>query len=166
MRGSRVRVPSSAPRRNGLRSIPIFLYRKISQPLRHSSLFAKRHARLTCSLVNALTTAHSRYHLFASPRGFVWTALHSDFSLQKNQSAAPSFLLCRKRLRLRRLFVCNRTHNAFGSLPTFCEVYLFGTFNLTVFASIKKPRGGAGFLIFGFISKSLSVRLFEKPHVP
>ena len=28
-------------------------------------LFRKRHARLACSLVNALTTAHSRYHLFA-----------------------------------------------------------------------------------------------------
>ena len=33
--------------------------------LRHSSLFAKRHARLACSLVNALTTAYCRYHLFA-----------------------------------------------------------------------------------------------------
>ena len=34
--------------------------------LRHSSLFAKRHARLNCSLVNALTTFCCRYHLFAS----------------------------------------------------------------------------------------------------
>ncbi len=33
---------------------------------RCSSFFAKRHARLACSLVNALTTAHSRCHLFAS----------------------------------------------------------------------------------------------------
>ena len=121
MRGSRVRVPSSAPRRNGLRSIPIFLYRKISQPLRHSSLFAKRHARLTCSLVNALTTAHSRYHLFASPRGFVRTALHSDFSLQKNQSAAPSFLLIRKKARSAHLFACKRAHDGSQSLPPFCE---------------------------------------------
>ncbi len=32
--------------------------------LRHSSLVAKTPARFTCSLVNALTTAHSRYHLF------------------------------------------------------------------------------------------------------
>ena len=60
-----VQVRSAAPRRNGLRSIPIFLCRKISHMLRHSSSFAKRHARLACSLVNALTTAHSRYHLFA-----------------------------------------------------------------------------------------------------
>ena len=36
------------------------------RPLPCSSSFAKRHARLTCSLVNALTTAHCRYHLFAS----------------------------------------------------------------------------------------------------
>ena len=28
----------------------------------------KRHARLTCSVVNALTTARCRYHLFAIPR--------------------------------------------------------------------------------------------------
>ena len=33
--------------------------------LRRSSFFAKRHARLACSLVNALTTAYCRYHLFA-----------------------------------------------------------------------------------------------------
>ena len=61
-----VQVRSAAPRRNGLRSIPIFLCRKISHMLRHSSSFAKRHARLVCSLASALTTAHCRYHLFAS----------------------------------------------------------------------------------------------------
>ena len=33
--------------------------------LRHSSLVAKTPARFTCSLVNALTTAHSCCHLFA-----------------------------------------------------------------------------------------------------
>ena len=42
------------------------LHKKISHTRRHSSSFAKRHARLNCSLVNALTTARSRYHLFAS----------------------------------------------------------------------------------------------------
>ena len=52
--------------RNGLRSIPIFLCRKISHMLRHSSSFAKRHARLACSLASALSTTHCRYHLFAS----------------------------------------------------------------------------------------------------
>lgn len=38
-------------------------------------LFAKRHARLVCSLVNALATACCRYHLFASvsaAQTFLW----------------------------------------------------------------------------------------------
>ena len=39
----------------------------------------------------------------------------------KNQSHTPSFLLFRKRSRLRRLFACKRAHKAFGSLPTFCD---------------------------------------------
>ena len=95
-----VRIASGIPRRNGLRSIPIFLCRKISHTLRHSSSFAKRHARLACSLVNALTAAHSRCHLFASAPAalFLWTPLHSDFSVKKNQSYAPSFLLFRKKV--------------------------------------------------------------------
>ena len=42
------------------------LHKKISHMLRHSSLFAKRHARLNCSLVNAFATFRCRYHLFAS----------------------------------------------------------------------------------------------------
>ena len=50
-----------------------------------------------------------------------WTALHSDFSFMKNRRYAPSFLLFRKRSRSRRLFACKRTHNALGSLPTFCD---------------------------------------------
>ena len=54
------------------------------------------------------------------------------FSLQKNQSYASSFLLYRKRSHSRRLFGCKRPHNAFGSLPTFCELclrqeYLYGS---------------------------------------
>ena len=56
---------SAFPRRNGLCSVPIFLCRKISHTRRRSSSFAKRHAQLACSLVNALTTAHSRCNLFA-----------------------------------------------------------------------------------------------------
>ena len=50
-----VRFSSSPPRRNGLRSIPIFLCRKISHTRRRSSSFAKRHARLACSLASALS---------------------------------------------------------------------------------------------------------------
>ena len=42
------------------------LHKKISHMLRHSSLFAKRHSRLNCSLVNAFATFRCRYHLFAS----------------------------------------------------------------------------------------------------
>ena len=63
--GSLVRVQLEEPRRNGLYFVPIFLIRKISHTCRRSSFFAKRHARLACSLVNALTTAYCRYHLFA-----------------------------------------------------------------------------------------------------
>ena len=51
----RVRFPLSAPRRNGLCSVPIFLCRKISHTRRRSSSFAKRHARLACSLASALS---------------------------------------------------------------------------------------------------------------
>ena len=63
--GSLVRVQLEEPRRNGLYFVPIFLMRKISHTCRRSSFFAKRHTRLACSLVNALTTAYCRYHLFA-----------------------------------------------------------------------------------------------------
>ena len=49
------------------------------------------------------------------------TLLRSDFCLHKNQSHAPSFLLFRKKAHSRRLFACKRAHNAFGSLPPFCE---------------------------------------------
>ena len=55
--------------------------------LRHSSLVAKTPAWFTCSLVNALTTAHSRYHLFArsacGTNGSKRTLIRSDFCLQK-----------------------------------------------------------------------------------
>ena len=62
-----VRIPQRSPRRNGLCSIPIFLlHKKISHTRRHSSSFAKRHAQLICSLVNAFATLRCRYHLFAS----------------------------------------------------------------------------------------------------
>ena len=45
----------------------------------------------------------------------------SDFFCAKNQSPASLFLLFRKRSRSSRLFTCKRVHNAFVSLPTFCE---------------------------------------------
>ena len=43
-----------------------FFSKKISHPLHCSSSFTKSHARLTCSVVNALTTVRCRYQLFVS----------------------------------------------------------------------------------------------------
>ena len=43
-----------------------FFMQKIVRPLPCFSFFEKRHARLTCSFVNARTTARCRYHLFSS----------------------------------------------------------------------------------------------------
>ena len=41
-----------------------FFCQKNGHLLHCSSFFVKRHARLTCSFVNALTTVRCRYHLF------------------------------------------------------------------------------------------------------
>ena len=51
--------------RNGLRSIPIFLCRKISHMLRHSSFFAKGHIRVGYSVASALITTLAHYQPFA-----------------------------------------------------------------------------------------------------
>ena len=45
----------------------------------------------------------------------------SDFLCKNQSSLMPLLLLFRKRSHSRRLFGCKRPHNAFGSLPTFCE---------------------------------------------
>ncbi len=44
----------------------LFLYKKVIRPLPCFSSFTKSHARLTCSVVNALTTVRCRYQLFVS----------------------------------------------------------------------------------------------------
>jgi len=44
----------------------LFLCKKVIRSLPCFSSFAKSHARLTCSVVNALTTVRCRYQLFAS----------------------------------------------------------------------------------------------------
>ena len=62
------------------------LHKKISHMLRHSSLFAKRHARLTCSLASALTTVRCLYHLFAR-------VLSAQISLYLSFHFVLSFLL-------------------------------------------------------------------------
>ena len=49
---------------------------------RCSPFFAKRHARLACSVVNALTTAHNRYQLFTILRTF-GTLRRLDFIIGK-----------------------------------------------------------------------------------
>ena len=51
-----------------------FLQKSPARSFRCVSSFAKSHARLACSVVNALTTAHSRYQLFASYEGSTPTA--------------------------------------------------------------------------------------------
>ena len=61
-----------------------------------------------------------------APTTSEWTLLHSDFSLQKNQSFASSFLLIRKKARSAHLFSCKRSHDGSLSLPPFCES-AFGT---------------------------------------
>ena len=63
--------------------VPIFLCKKISHLLHCSSFFVKRHARLTCSFVNALTTARCRYHLFTSKPSVWWHLNHSALLSKK-----------------------------------------------------------------------------------
>ena len=59
---------------------PSWRYQLFSVTRRRSSFFAKSHARLNCSLVNALATFHCRYHLFASALSafFVFRVFHSQ----------------------------------------------------------------------------------------
>ena len=83
------------------------------------------------------------------------------FYFIKNQSPASLFLLIRKGSRSRRLLICKRIRNAFGSLPTLCE-NAFGivTVDFTVFfikplkSTHKKRRFSAESCRF-FLSSSL-----------
>lgn len=58
----------------------IFLQKSPARSFRYVSSFAKSHARFACSVVNALTTAHSRYQLFASYEGSNPTAKNPKIS--------------------------------------------------------------------------------------
>ena len=64
-----VQVPLSPPRRSKVRFAPASFFacgrKEAIRPLPCSSFSAKGHARLACSVVNALATAHSRCHPFA-----------------------------------------------------------------------------------------------------
>ena len=53
------------PRQNELHSLRLFCYAKNQSPVPLFFLSAKSHARLSCSLINALTTLRCRYQLFA-----------------------------------------------------------------------------------------------------
>gem|GEM_PF-3791667 len=73
----------------------------------------------------------------ATPTTSEWTLLHSDFSLQKNRSYAPSFLLYRKKARSARLFARKRSQRLTAA-TTF----------LRVAPAAQIPRqGGVGFSI-------------------
>ena len=48
----------------------------------------------------------------------------APFFFAEKHPLASLLLLFRKRSHSRRLFGCKRPHNAFGSLPTFCELHL------------------------------------------
>ena len=80
------------------------LHKKISHMLRHSSLFAKRHARLNCSLVNAFATFRCRYHLFASMPS-------AQISLWCGKAKTRRALLCLPSFPFS-LFVFNRSRQA------------------------------------------------------
>ncbi len=103
--------------------------------------------------------AHKMRLCPATPTTSERTLLRSDFSLQKNQSHAPSFLLFRKKARSARLFACKRTHNGSQSLPPFCEMrlrrkYLYGS------ALPKKQYQPLGWCCF-FIYISKNVFIFS-----
>ena len=59
------KCPANLPGAPLIRFAPTYFCQKISHTLRHSSSFAKRRARLTCSVASVLTTVRCRYHLFA-----------------------------------------------------------------------------------------------------
>ena len=61
-------MPTPLFRRNGLRYVLIFVYTKISHPLRRFSSFPKGHACCGYILVNADITPPLRYQPFGSPK--------------------------------------------------------------------------------------------------
>ena len=101
---------------------------------RCSSFFAKGHAHAGYSLASALMTPLVRYQpcasvpqvqIFFGDRLFrviaSFISLAPIFYAKNRSSLMPLLLLIRKRSRSRRLLACKRAHDAFGSLPTFCE---------------------------------------------
>ena len=91
----------------------------------------------------------------ATPTTSEWTLLHSDFSLHKNQSYAPSFLLYRKKARSARLFACKRSQRLTAA-TTF----------LRVAPAAQIPRqGGVGFFNWKGLEPQEGKKLKScKPH--
>ena len=103
--------------------------------LRCCSLSQKGHARLACSVVNALATARGRYHLFASaPAAQKISKLFtlstseqsyfaSTYFFAKNKSTARFLVpsLSQKGTLASSVRLQARFNNAFGSLPPFCD---------------------------------------------
>ena len=144
-----VRIHPLPPRRSKLyiACSDFFLQKIRVRSCRCSSFFAKSHARLAYSFVNALiygslslpTFCDSAFgilfHMLFLSSSFNHTLSMLDqalyrllrFFYTKNQSSLiPLLLLLRKKSRSRRLLICKRIRNAFGSLPTFCDS-AFGT---------------------------------------
>lgn len=75
--------------------VPIFYFIKIGHPLHFSSSFAKSHAWLTCSVINALTTVRRRYQLFASYKDSILLAGHAKYLFHVVLTVKKQFaLLC------------------------------------------------------------------------
>ena len=82
------------------------------------------------------------------------TSLRSDFSLRKNQSHAPSFLLCRKKARSARLFACKRSQRLTVA-TTFLRVF-FGHSEECPFFVLRKMTTAGN-------SRAAALGMTEKP---
>ena len=85
------------------------------------------------------------------------------FFYTKNQSSLiPLLLLLRKKSRSRRLLICKRIRNAFGSLPTFCKLakrYIFGFIKTYKRLSNNLQTFHSSMLCFFWFLNSLHVKL-------
>ena len=117
--------------------VPIFCCTKNQSPAPLSLLFRKRSrqtARLACKRTCCRFIAYQPFsgcacgakYLFWSnfPRRSKLRCNQNAHSLSGHFSYAPLLLLFRKKAHARRIFACKRAHNAFGSLPSFCDMRL------------------------------------------
>ena len=71
----------------------------------------------------------------------------APFFFAEKHPPASLLLLFRKRSRSRRLCICKRTHNAFGSLPTFCGMRLTALLLSLFLLFCEKSRSACFFLV-------------------